>query len=203
MPTTPDPLAQILALLTDPKTGLAYIASKVTPAVSVPIPIPVPAPTQEQLDELDAQAFIKKYTTSPAEFQTKYGVSYGQKLPELPKPLNPDKVSEYASQGYDFQGELTGNGPMCLVSEGKPEDLMVKILDDIAHGRKTWETGNGLVDADILAVGYKTGFLHTKGLYQSSFGADSQYVAAWYIGWDFPRFVSTLWAGGGQPSGGE
>jgi hypothetical protein len=79
---------------------------------------------------------------------------------------------------------------------------MATALVAIANGDpNSYYTGKGLVDADICAVGFKTGMFMSEALAQNSLGGGSNQKPTVYLGWDFPRFVSSLI--GGSPSGGN
>jgi hypothetical protein len=183
-----DKLDSILALLTDPVTGLSAIAAKLNVAVPAPEP-PASAPVID---------FVKKYTPSTdAEFEAKYGVAKKTKLSPLPQPLVPSAVSEYAKEGYNYQGSYCG-GPMIVLPEGTPEKEAARALSIIAKGDPHYYTGSGLVDSNVSYVGLM-GIFASEGCYRAWKSSSSQWPVT-YQGMDFPTFVSNMV--GGQAGGG-
>ena len=184
---------QVFAILTDPFYGNEAIATrqtKVQPAPAIPA-----VPT---VDPGIAAFKAERARLSLIDFKAKYGVDFGAPLPPLPIPLDPERVKEYAWQGYTWQGQSRG-GPVPMVQGEDQAAICAQVIDDNANGRATYYTGNGLGDVDVCTVGFLSGLWASFGYQHAFMGGGASPAPYCHPGdrWDFPRFCASL--PGGSP----
>lgn len=122
-------------------------------------PAPTPAPGQSVAEQI--AAYKAKYTPiDPVAFKAKYSVEFKQTLPSLgDSSVDPSRVKEYAQNGYDSLGRYVG-GPTIDASEGTPEKVAARMIDEVAHNVPGYSTGAGKkVDPDVLGVVIMTGLV--------------------------------------------
>ncbi len=182
---TPDPIAVLTALVEQNGVKLDQLIARGTATGNTTTP---PPPD-------DAAAFIAKYTPDdPATFKSKYGVDPGQPLQALVAPFSEDAVVGYAKNGYNTLGQFR-NGPTKSQGETIPD-----YISQIAHMEKTYYTGDGAVDADICAIGFRSGiFVSEQMAYMFGTGYGPQNPKG-FLNKPLPFFLNYL-AQAGQAGG--
>ena len=165
--------------LTDIKNSL--------PTAGLPPP-PSVGYTEEQLRAKYARL------SGPA-FVATYHVAFGAKLPALSVPLDKARVSEYAANGYNRNGDYVG-GPTCLQGEGTPEQVAAAMLEDVFTGKKTYPTGFGGCDPDVNVVIINTGLVLSEAKWGGTLGGTQPLN---FAGQSFDEFVANMV--GGPPGG--